>query len=106
MRRILTPSLLVFLLAMPQASHAFLSRHNEQGLSPTHTYKRSGAQGVISNLNGNLVVTSTPVALSGAPMGVILERTWNSHWRDPLFTFEYDMDHHQIAKSDSTTRNN
>src|ERR1035437_6721331 len=71
--------------------HADLTRHNEQGLSPTHTYKRSGAMGVVSNLNGNLVVTSTPVALSGAPMGVILERTWNSHWRDPLFTFEYDM---------------
>jgi len=88
------PSLLLvvsILLAGP--GHALLARHNEQGLSPTHSYKRTGSSGVVSNLNGNLVVSSTPVAKPGAPLGVSVSRTWNSHWRDPLFTFQYDMDY-------------
>ncbi|HNY30846.1 MAG TPA: RHS repeat-associated core domain-containing protein [Fibrobacteria bacterium] len=83
---------LTWLALLPVLSLAGISRHNEQGLSPTHTYKRSGPGGVISNLNGNLVVTSNAGQFSGAPLGISLSRTWNSHWRDPLFVDQYDMD--------------
>ncbi|HOX51480.1 MAG TPA: RHS repeat-associated core domain-containing protein [Fibrobacteria bacterium] len=47
---------------------------------------------MISNLNGNLVVTSNAGQFSGASLGISLSRTWNSHWRDPLFVDQYDMD--------------
>ncbi|MBK8802090.1 MAG: RHS repeat protein [Fibrobacteres bacterium] len=92
------------LIILPLVAQAGLSRHNEQGLSPTHSYKRTG-DGVVSNLNGNLVQTSTPVSIPGAPLGVELSRTWNSHWREPLFALQYDMDYNAIDLSDSSRRN-
>lgn len=94
---ILRITLLILLTSLPGWS--MLSRHNEQGLSPTHSYKRSGASGVVSNLNGNLVVNSSLVNKSGAPLGVSLSRSWNSHWRDPLFVFQYDMNYNEMDPS-------
>jgi len=80
------------ILAVAGISLAGIGRHNEQGLSPTHSYKRSGGIGVVSNLNGNLVVTSG-ISMFLNPTSVSVARNWNSHWRDPLIVHQYDMDY-------------
>jgi len=77
---------------MAGPSYASLARDNEEGLSPTHSYTQLGEGENVSNLNGNLVVT-LPVAdvESSSPLGIHLERSYNSHWRDPLVTQQYDV---------------
>ena len=85
------PAVMVVLFA-PQASRASLQRDNEQGISPTHSYTQLGPGEVVSNLNGNLVLT-IPVAdvASASPLGIHLERSYNSHWRDPLVVHQFDV---------------
>src|ERR1035437_9499993 len=85
------PAAVVVLFAA-QASRASLGRDNEQGLSPTHSYTQLGPGEVVSNLNGNLVLT-IPVAdvVSASPLGIHLERSYNSHWRDPLVAHQFDV---------------
>jgi len=96
----------VFLmLALIAVSRADLTRHNEQGLSPTHSYKRNGALGVVSNLNGNLVIRLDPVKKSGAPLGVQISRAYNSHWHDPLFVQQYDMNYWTIDYGSTDPKN-
>lgn len=90
--RILRPTLtLLALLALPTGVLANLTRHNEQGLSPTHSYKSSAPDEAVSNLNGNLTITSVAADITRVPLGIKVERAWNSHWREALFTQQLDL---------------
>lgn len=82
---------LLALLVLPSLVLANLMRHNEQGLSPTHTYKSSAPSEAVSNLNGNLTITSVAADISRVPLGIRVERAWNSHWREALFTQQLDL---------------
>lgn len=81
-----------FVFVVTSLGWSTVLRTNEQGVSSTHSYTRLGSNEVVSNLNGNLVL-SIPVAdVTGAsPLGIHLERTYNSHWRDPLVAFQFDV---------------
>jgi RHS repeat-associated protein len=80
-------------LAFTAGAFANLSRHNEQGLSPTHSYSIGGPEEAISNLNGNLVIKTIAAQVGSVPLPIRVERTFNSHWRSPLVVHQFDLDY-------------
>jgi RHS repeat-associated protein len=90
-------ALFVFALAV-LPSWAGMQRHNEQGLSPTHSYKAVGPNEVLSNQNGNLLISEVAADISRTPLGIKVERAYNSHWRDPLITWQMDYDYDKANK--------
>jgi RHS repeat-associated protein len=100
MRQLLKNAIILLALLLTGVS-ANLQRSNEQGLSPTHTYTADGGKDVISDLNGNLVFTDQAAGFSRpGGMGVVVDRTFNSHWRDPLVVNQYDLDFDRTGEKD------
>ncbi|MBK8803832.1 MAG: hypothetical protein IPN71_17645 [Fibrobacteres bacterium] len=87
MKRILTISLLAAV-----GVWANIQSGNEQGLAEGHSFTSTGPGERVSNLNGNLLL-SIPLAdvTSASPLGIHLERSFNSHWRDPLYAAPMDF---------------
>jgi len=86
-KRILTISLLAAVSVW-----ANIQSGNEQGLAEGHSFTSTGPGERVSNLNGNLLL-SIPLAdvTSASPLGIHLERSFNSHWRDPLYATPMDF---------------
>lgn len=88
MRRL---ALILFVAGAIAPSWASFGRHNEQGISSSHTYTPTGPGEQVSNLNGNLVLSVPLADVATVTLPIRLERTFNSHWRDPLLVEQYDI---------------
>lgn len=92
---------LTVVLALPGISAAGISRHNEQGLSPTHSYAVAGPDEAVSNLNGNLVIKSVAAQVQSVPLPITVERSFNSHWRSPLIVHQFDLDYDRANEKET-----
>jgi len=84
-------SFLAWLFLLQVGVGASVLRHNEQGLTSSHTYKQLGPNEVVSNANGNLVLTEVAAEIDRPDLSLRLVRSFNSHWRDPQVVFQYDL---------------
>lgn len=81
----------VLVAGLHTPSNASFGRHNEQGVSSSHTYTSTGPGEMVSNLNGNLLLSVPLADVATVTLPIRLERSFNSHWRDPLLVEQYDI---------------
>lgn len=82
----------IILLILFGYSFSSILRHNEQGLTSSHTYKQLGANEVVSNSNGNLSMVEVAAEIARPDLSLRVTRSFNSMWRNPLGVHMYDMD--------------